>query len=227
MVVRFLKLALICSFGVLIAPIPSCMGDTPAAESDVSVYEQRLVEQTSDEIRKTFRMIGNGEKSARMLEAMLQMAIPSTSLDVSKLSVQYTDAKGAVVPTAPGPLRNLFVLRGTFRNNHERFRAMVAVFRVSLSDCVGEKCVPLGTTACRIQDVVPITSQVDIDVPLLFPAPMTLKGTVKAEVEVVASWGQLEPSVEEQDRAELAEMEEEEARELHKKQPNRGNAKAS
>jgi len=50
---------------------------------------------------------------------------------------------------------------------------------------------------------------------------------LKAEVEVVASWGQLEPSVEEKDRAELEEMEAEEAHELHKKQPNRGNAKVS
>ena len=224
MVVRLVKLALICSFGVLSAPISLCVGEGPAAESDVSVYERRLVEQTSDEIRKTFQMVGNDEKAARLFEAMLQMAIPSTSLDVSKLSVQYTDPKGIVVPASPGPLKNLFVVRGAFRNNHERFRAMLAVFRVSLADCVGGKCDPLGTTACRIQDVVPVTSQVDIDVPLLFPTQMTLKGTLKAEVEVVASWGQLEPSIAARESAELAEMEAEEGQ---KKRPNRGKSKGS
>jgi ATP-dependent DNA helicase RecG len=49
--------------------------------------------------------------------------------------------------------------------------------------------------------------EVGVDVPLLFPTPLTLKGTLKAEVEVAASWGQLEPSVQEGDLAEVEEME--------------------
>jgi len=201
------KLSLICSCAIVSAPLSVSHGEAPVPGSDVSVYEKRLIEQTSDEIRKTYQLNGGTEDSARMFEAMIQMAIPATSLDVSKLTVEYTDAKGAVVPTTPGTLKNLFVLRGKFRNNHERFRAMMAVFRVSLKDCVGGKCEPIGTTACRAQYVVPITSEVGVDVPLLFPTPLTLKGTLKAEVEVAASWGQLEPSVQERDMAEVEEME--------------------
>jgi len=204
---RLSKLFLICSLGILSTPLSVCHGEAPVPASDVSVYERRLIEQTSDEIRTTYQMIGNSADSARMFEAMIRMAIPATSLDVSKLKVEYTDAKGAVVPTTPGMLKNLFVLRGKFRNNHERFRAMMAVFRVSLKDCVGGKCEPIGTTACRAQYVVPITSEVSVDVPLLFPTPLNLKGTLKAEVEVAASWGQLEPSVQERDMAEVEEME--------------------
>ncbi len=207
------KLSLICSCAIVSAPLSVSHGEAPVPASDISVYEKRLIEQTSDEIRKTYQLIGGTEDSARMFEAMIQMAIPATSLDVSKLTVEYTDAKGAVVPTTPGPLKNLFVLRGKFGNNHERFRAMMAVFRVSLKDCVGGKCEPIGTTACRAQYVVPITSEVGVDVPLLFPTPLTLKGTLKAEVEVAASWGQLEPSVQERDMAEVEEMEAEDQRE--------------
>ena len=203
MLLRLVKLSLICSCAIVGAPLSVCHGEAPVPASDVSVYEKRLIEQTSDEIRKTYQLIGGTEDSARMFEAMVQMAIPATSLDVSKLTVEYTDAKGTVVPTTPGTLKNLFVLRGKFRNNHERFRAMMAVFRVSLKDCVGGKCEPIGTTACRAQYVVPITSEVGVDVPLLFPTPLTLKGTLKAEVEVAASWGQLEPSVQESDMAEM------------------------
>ena len=207
MLLRLVKLSLICSCAILSAPLSVCHGEAPVPATDVSVYEKRLIEQTSDEIRQTYQLIGGNKDSARMFEAMVRMAIPDTALDVSKLKVEYIDAKGAVVPTTPGTLKNLLVLRGTFRNNHERFRAMMAVFRVSLKDCVGEKCEPIGTTACRAQYVVPITSEVSVDVPLLFPAPLTLKGTLKAEVEVAASWGQLEPSVQERDMAEVEEME--------------------
>ena len=207
MLLRLVKLSLICSCAIVSAPLGVCHGEAPAPASDVSMFEKRLIEQTSDEIRKTYQLIGGTEYSARMFEAMIQMAIPATSLDVSKLTVEYTDAKGTVVPTTPGTLKNLFVLRGKFRNNHERFRAMMAVFRVSLKDCVGGTCVPIGTTACRAQYVVPITSEVSVDVPLLFPTPLNLKGTLKAEVEVAASWGQLEPSVQERDMAEVEEME--------------------
>ena len=207
MLLRLLKLCLICSCSILSAPLCVCHGEAPVPPSDVSVYEKRLIEQTSDEIRKTYDLIGGTEDSARMFEAAIRMAIPSSSLDVSKLTVEYTDAKGAVVPTSPGALKNLFVLRGKFRNNHERFRAMMAVFRVSLKDCVEGKCETIGTTACRAQYVVPITSEVAVDVPLLFPTLMTLKGTLKAEFEVAASWGQIEPSVQERDMAEVEEME--------------------
>jgi hypothetical protein len=207
MLLRLVKVSLICSFAIVSAPLSVCHGEAPVPATDVSVYERRLIEQTSDEIRQTYQLIGGTEDSARMFEAMVRMAIPDTALDVSKLTVEYTDAKGAVVPTTPGTLKNLFVLRGKFRNNHERFRAMMAVFRVSLKDCVGGKCEPIATTACRAQYVVPITSEVGVDVPLLFPTPLTLKGTLKAEVEVAASWGQLEPSVQESDMAEVEEME--------------------
>jgi hypothetical protein len=195
-----------------------CHGEASDSASVALAYEKRLIEQTSDEIRKTLQMSHLSAESARMNEVIVRMSLPPSSFDVSKLRVDYTTEAGKVVPATPGSLNNLFVLRGKLRNNHERFRALIMVFRVSLKDCVRGVCEDMGMAACRAQYVIPIRSEAAVDIPLLFPSHLKLKGTLKAEVEVVASWSQLEPSIE---AKEIAESQDRDAQEHELKEAER------
>jgi hypothetical protein len=215
MLFRFLNLVVIFLLGVASTPFKVCYADVPERAADSLLYQGRLIEQTSDEIRKALLMIDGDAESARMHEVVLRTSVPASALDVSKLKVEYTTDNGNVVPTAPGELKNLFVLRGKFRNNHQRFRTLIQIFRVSLKDCVGQVCESMAATVCRSQYVVPISSETEVDIPLLFATQLKLKGTLKAEVEVVENWSDIEPSVQAKEIAdmraqELAELEAEE-----------------
>lgn len=127
--------------------------------------------------------------------------------------VEYLDNKGQIVPTVPGELNNLFVLRGTLRNKHERFRAITTVLRVTLKDCHRSVCKTIATTACRAQYTIPITSEASVDIPLVFSSRINLRGAMTAEVGIVESWGQIEPSIMAKEMEELEAMEAEEERE--------------
>jgi hypothetical protein len=192
-----------------------------ASPSGSSAYERRLVDQISEENIKNLQMADDDEESARMMEAAFRMSIPSSYFDVSKLRVEYLDNKGQIVPTVPGELNNLFVLRGTLRNNHERFRAVTTVLRVTLKDCDGSVCKTIATTACRAQYAIPITSEVSVDIPLVFPSKIKLRGAMTAEVGIVESWGQIEPSIMAKEMEELEAMEAEEERERSKAQESK------